>query len=66
MKNIQNFRGVTEKALSLGNCLKNVLVIEIVKQLKKKGTHKKQRRNPLELESYLESEKCNRKFEVIL
>ena len=37
MKNIQNFRGVTEKALSLGNCLKNVLVIVIINNFKKGG-----------------------------
>lgn len=66
MQHIHNGRRVTETALSLGKCLKNVLVIVIVKPLKKKGIQKKQKKHPLELESHLESEKCNRKFEVIL
>ena len=35
MKIIQNYRKVTEKALSLGNSLKNVIVKEIVKQFNK-------------------------------
>ena len=66
MKNIQNSRRVTEIALSLGKCLKNVLVKEIVKLLNQNGNKRNKKRHPLELESYLESEKCNCKFEVIL
>lgn len=53
--------------LCLGGMRNNILSDNKCLTLKnKKGTNKKQKRNPLELESYLESEKCNRKFEVIL
>lgn len=60
---------VLERGLSLylGGMQNNTLSVDYCLTLKnKKGTNKKQKRNPLELESYLESEKCNRKFEVIL
>ena len=60
---------VSERGLSLylGGMRNNTFRADYCITLKnKKGNKKKQKRNPLELESHLEFEKCNRKFEVIL
>ena len=60
---------VSERGLSLylGGMRNNTLSVDYCLTLKnKKGKQKKKKKHPLELESHLESEKCNRKFEVIL
>ena len=60
---------ILERGLSLylGGMRNNIFSVYKCLTLKnKKGTNEKQKRHPLELESHLESEKCNRKFEMIL
>lgn len=60
---------ILERGLSLylGGMRNNTQRVNYCLTLKnKKGTNERQRRHLLELKSHLESEKCNRKFEVIL